>query len=204
MPADRYSTLRQRLRREADAFEFGALKEGVSTLQEEPTSRGPQDAPDRAEPEPAPVPVELLPVYTEPKGGPEHASEENGAVAALEPPDEDDTPKVRAAIGAMVERMLLAAAQFEAALRDRSAVLAGRKLAQLNEALELLRSADADAALARRLGLYGAPPEGQGWPAPVWSVAELAASPLSGLLPQDADESFARAVVYAAWGVELE
>lgn len=204
MPADRYSTLRQRLRREADAFEFGALKEGVSTLEVETTSRGPLDAPNRTEPESAVAAVELLPAYTEPKGGKEHESEENGLVPALEPPAEDDSPKVRAAIEAMVERMLLAAAQLEAALRNRSAALAGRKLAQLNEALELLRSADADAGLARRLGINGAPPEGQTWPSPAWSVAEFAASPLSGLLPQDADENFARAVVYAAWGVELE
>jgi hypothetical protein len=84
------------------------------------------------------------------------------------------------------------------ACRGRDAEESGYYLARVNQVLELLESVDPGGETARRLQTMGAPPVGRSWPMPVWTTFELAESPLSGLLPADADERFAADLMAAA------
>jgi len=198
---NRLSSLRQRLHRGTDAFEFQALLEGVSTL----------DAPAPEAPEPArtaPVPP--------PDSRDMPASDASAAASAIEDaaaPEVGSSPasdgnaagseRLRTAIDAVAGRMLEDAGRLRAALAARDATLAGLYLARVNASLELLESIDPGAALATELGAACAPPPGRAWPSPAWSLVELAESPLSGLLPAGLGDGFVREMLLAAWGAAL-
>lgn len=201
MRQDRQAALRERLRRGADAFEFSALIEGVSTLEEPP------DAPE-APPKPTKAPAgnvtsrtaavqdRLTPLLTQP--------EEEPAITRGQQAPTPDRERLRAALDALGCRLLQEAASLRAALHRHAVEEAGFCLAQVNQIVELLRSVDPAGDLARQLQTEAAPPEGRPWPASAWSVAEFMESPLSALLPPDADDAFVRDLLYAAWGVIFE
>ncbi len=179
MAVDRVSSLRQRLRRETDTFDFGALIEGVSTLEEVEVSTVEAHVSDVASiVEPATqTPEAPVVVHTEPK-----------------------EERLRTAVNSLGARLLDTAGKFRSEVREGDCWAAGACLSQLNQILELLHSVDPQGDVARFLASPGAPPHGSAWPTTAWSVAELAESPFSALLPQDADEYFVRRVVSAAWG----
>ncbi|HXG23659.1 MAG TPA: hypothetical protein VNJ09_03815, partial [Chthonomonadales bacterium] len=187
MRQDRQAALRERLRRGADAFEFSALIEGVSTLEEPP------DAP------------EALPKFTKASAG--NVTGRTSAVQNPLPllqtqPGEEpttarnrealtpDQERLRAALDALGCRLLQEVANLRAALHRHAVEEAGFCLAQVNQIVELLRSVDPAGDLARQLQTEAAPPEGRSWPASAWSVVEFMESPFSALLPPDADDAF--------------
>jgi hypothetical protein len=104
----------------------------------------------------------------------------------------------------MISRLDLELAQLATLLRVKAMEPAGACLANVNRTLELLLSIDPQGNQARRQNHPGAPPPGRTWPSPVWSVLEFAQSPLSGLLPPDADVDLVRALMYASWGVSFD
>jgi hypothetical protein len=201
---DKASLLKQRLRRGSDAFRFDALIEGVSTLEDEAAaSSAPIETTAPQEYDPvvmAEVPaVEIVELV--------EASEElaeQPALILIQPdpttPDTDST-RLRWALATLTQRFSREVSAFAAALAQRETESAGFHLAQVNQALELLQPLDPAGDLSRGLGVAGAPPPGQPWPAAAWSFVEFSESPLSGLLPSDADEPFLREVLYNAWGI---
>ncbi len=198
MRTDRLTSLRQRLRRGADAFDFNALIEGVSTL-EEPA----------APPLEEPFPEEALQRDTNIERIGEEIGEDREAppllVAPLPPtvtlPEED---RVRNALDALADRLMQEIGRMNTAMQTGDVEEAGFCLAHVNQILELLRSVDPRGDLARRLGVRSAPPDGCVWPPTAWSIVEFAESPLSALLPQEVGSMFVRDLLYAAWGVHVE
>jgi hypothetical protein len=214
--ADRFRSLQQRLRREADAFEFGALIDGVSTLEPEPPAQAPasptpEETPAPDQPSEAPS-LAAAPVAAGPAEPPQPRTpprKPRGAPAPTPPaeaapPARPEEDRVRVALEALESRLLQASGRFRAAAAAGQAEEAGVRLADMNQILELLRSVDPTGDASRKLRTPCAPPRGRTWPRPVWTVAEFAESPLSGMLPPGAGEAFVRSVFYSAWGVEFE
>ncbi|MGC8667408.1 MAG: hypothetical protein ACP5VE_04735 [Chthonomonadales bacterium] len=203
MRGDKLASLRQKLRRGTDAFEFNALIEGVSTL-------------DEPSPAAAPVP------NRDTKGSTPSASTDAAAdTSAPPPPDQQPavtqeaeqtipetlaahTDRLRVALDTLGDRLVREAQDMAAALAAGSVEDAGLHLAHANQILEILHSVDPNGDLSRQLRSRSAPPPGQTWPGTAWSLVELAESPLSALLPQHADDELLRALLYAAWGVSFE
>ena len=218
MRADRISHFKERLRQGADNFEFSALIDGVSTLDDPAQSESPI-APfvagmaalleERAAPAPVrlpePPPAELE-VFVE-------QTELEISVASVEERSEPQTmPSVPAGSVRQSERLRIAlcdlsaylarhATGLGAALDVYDAAGAGEHLARLNHVLDLLHSVDPDGEQARALEIEGAPPLGRPWPGTAWSVFEFAESPFSGLLPGDAGQELVQSMIFAAWGV---
>jgi hypothetical protein len=188
---DRVSSLKQRLRTSADAFDFDALLEGVSTLEE-------GAAQDIAA---SPGTVEATPlsgaqvVEASPAAGTATQTLRSPTSGASDVREE----RLRAAITSLCGRLIRELEGMSTAMRRRDAERAGFCLAQVNETLDLLQSVDPSGDTARGLSIAGAPPAGRRWLDAAWSLLEFAESPLSGLLPRDADDTFAREVVRAAW-----
>jgi len=162
---DKTDALRQRLRQGAQRFEFDALLQGVSTL---------DDATEAEEP-----------------GTPD-------SLATAQAADVHDRDRLKAALDTLSARLLEEAGKLKAAVQMYDAQEAGYYLVRVNQILELLHSVDPGGETARRYGLALAPPAGRTWPTACWTLYELAESPLSGLLPAEADEEFARGIVLAA------
>jgi len=166
---DKGQNLRERLRRGARSFDFDALIQGVSTVE-------PADEDTAAE-----------------------AHDTPAGQAPVAPETHDtDRQRLRAALETLGARLLAESGKLAAACRGHDAEDSGYYLARVNQVLELLESVDPGGETARRLQTVGAPPDGRSWPLPVWTTYELAESPLGGLLPSDADEQFAAAVIAAA------
>jgi hypothetical protein len=109
-----------------------------------------------------------------------------------------------AAVSALAQRFAEETAALAMALSDRDVDEAGFRLAHVNQILELLGTIDPRGDVARNASLRSAPPAGRTWPRTAWSLSELADSPLSALLPGDAQENFVRRLLYAAWGVHFD
>jgi hypothetical protein len=224
MRPDRLSTLRQRLKR--GSFEFGALLEGVSTLEEDDD----RPAPPRLRPEPedpgmsstrgrtamaSPPPAvddlePTLPPVREELVAEEATDHAQSAFALLPQPAaafgrEDtgstQTERMRLALDSLGCRFLQRAGSLKNALSECDVEEGGFHLAHLNQVLELLRDLDPVGDVSRQLGTVAAPPIGRTWPASSWTVVEFAASPFSALLPPRADTRFVSDLIYAAWGV---
>lgn len=213
MRQDRASTYRHRLRRSLDSFEFSALIEGVSTL----------DQPVQKESDSSPTPTTALitPIVARPSEGRsaldelpiaavtrEHSGLEPvlpGLEPASAPPalHETHAERLAAALEALSTRLRREIGALSVALDLHDLPEAGLRLARVNQLLELIHSVDAAGDFARQLRITGAPPPGRHWPATAWSVVEFAASPLSGLLPPNADEAFVRKLIYEAWGMRF-
>ena len=108
---------------------------------------------------------------------------------------------MRSALETLSHRLLLEAGRLSAALKELDAQAAGGFLAQVNSTLELLQSLDPEGSTARDLQVTGAPPSSRSWPAPAWSFVEFSQSPLSGLLPPNANATFVRDVLHHTWGL---
>jgi hypothetical protein len=215
---DRLSALRQRLKR--GSFEFGALLEGVSTLEDdsrrvteeplpplEPTAKvNGSHAPASATlveervssiaaeaPETAFVPEESA------AGRPQLSMLEDALPQTV--PANGSPDRLRAALDSLGCRFLQEMGSLRTSLAANDIEQSGFHLAHVNQLLELLRDIDPDGKTSRKLGSIAAPPPGRSWPASCWSVVEFAGSPISGLLPPKADETFVRDLLYAAWGV---
>jgi hypothetical protein len=228
--ADRLSHFKERLRHGSDNFEFSALIDGVSTLDEPAPTESPVApfvaglAPAVEERGAAPrallqEPVspglqeirETLPtVSTDSRTSPTLAE---GIQTILDIPAAATgdleygvikPDSLLAAISELSSRLALQASALREALSAKDVRASGERLARLNHSLELLRSVDPRGDQARRFGIPGAPPLGRSWPTTTWSVYEFAESPLSGLLPPDADQEFVHSVLYASWGVSFE
>ena len=117
------------------------------------------------------------------------------------PKQDTESQRLRWALTTLTQRFSQEAALFASSLAAWDAESAGRHLAQLNQALELLQPLDPTGDLARSLEIKDAPPTGRAWPSPAWSFVEFAESPLSGLLPHGAGESYVREVLYSSWGL---
>lgn len=209
MRPDRLASQRQRLRRQADAFEFNALIQGVSTLEESEEVTAQEEAPAVENLAPAAVAVPEAVVPSEPEFHPEPekiaaselSSEAPTITAHLQPESREE--RLHTALEALGMRLLQEVGRMRAALRAYDAQEAGFYLAHVNQLLELLHSVDPDGDVARHYRTTACPPEGRTWFPTAWSLAELAESPFSALLPPDADDEFAREMIYAAWGVEF-
>jgi len=165
---DKGASLRERLRKGVSNFEFDALIQGVGS----PDVAGETPA-LRSEPTPAPTPVSVGNVGSEREG-------------------------LRAALNTLGDRLLHESGKLAAALTLRDPTEAGYYLARINQVLELLRAVDPQGDIARRLRTTASPPIGSRWPPTAWSVYEFAESPISGLLPPNADERFCSALIEAA------
>lgn len=176
MRQDKSDALREKLRRGTEEFDFDALLQGVSTV-DEPSAAPATVASPSADQLDAPRGVEVPQSTT---------------------PDQQDRERLRTALEHLGGRLLEESGKFRAALASYDAQEAGYYLARLNQVLELLHSVDPGGETARRLSLPAAPPPGRSWPAACWTLYELAESPLSGLFPGDADDQFAAEVVEAA------
>jgi hypothetical protein len=201
---DKIASLRQRLHRGADAFEFQALIEGVSTLEEAEGTRGRGDAGINAQDEPRVDAVSPDLQDRTPDAIPAAAAIPVPASPRPRVPASEREERLRAALDALGGRLAQEVGRMGAAMQAGEIEEAGFYLAHVNQILELLRSIDPSGDLARQLGTSGAPPEGRAWPATAWSVVEFAESPLSALLPPDAGEPCVRNLLYAAWGVAFD
>lgn len=179
MRPDKSDALRRRLRQGTLQFDFGALLEGVSTVDEEPS--------DQEETVAAPV--------TEREAG--AATDSRTPVAG----EGEDRERLKTALDTLGSRLLEEAGRLRSALEGGQPEDGGYYLARVNHLLEILGSMDPGGETARRLGVTAAPPEGRSWPRACWTLYEFAESPLSGLLPADADEMYAAAVIEAAVAV---
>lgn len=203
MRGDKLASLRQKLRRGTDAFEFNALIEGVSTLDETPPTDGPS-APEDAAVGPPPAPEDAAPPLQP------QVSQQAPAPTAEEPqPPVPDalaahSDRLRVALDTLGDRLIREGQDMAAALAAGSIEDAGLHLAHANQILEILHSVDPSGDLARQLHARCAPPAGKTWPGTAWSLVELAESPLSALLPEHAGDETLRALLYAAWGVSFE
>lgn len=177
MRQDKSDALRERLRRGAQKFEFDALLQGVSTVEDEAGTQEQQEPTAAAGvPEAVPTPEVALP------------ADLDGA----------DRARLRAALDTLSQRLLQEAGKLRAALHAYDPQAGGYYLARVNEVLDLLHSVDPGGETARRLGVAVAPPVGRIWPTPCWTLYEFAESPLSGLLPAEADDEFLAEVVATA------
>jgi len=220
--------LKQRLRRGADRFEFSALIDGVSTL-DDPITPAPEveepegdeksesevQAPELLNERRVDQPVELP---TTDDGGLPIADRALRIDSQPSPSDAQDLPslasssvlaaareeRLKIALDTLSGRLLREVGVMRAAMEAGDAEEAGFSLAHVNQILELLHTIDSNGDLARQMGITGAPPEGRAWPATAWSLVEFAESPFSALLPVGADEAFVHRVLYAAWGVAFE
>lgn len=218
MRADRISHFKKRLRQGADNFEFSALIDGVSTLDEPAQSESPiapfvagmaalleeqtAPAPVRA-PDPPPAELKILveqtdfdifvaPVEVQPDPQPVPSRPTNAA---------RQSDRLRIALCDLSAYLARHATGLGAALDVYDAAGAGEHLARLNHVLDLLHSVDPDGEQARQFEIEGAPPAGRPWPGTAWSVFEFAESPFSGLLPGDAGQELVQSMIHAAWGV---
>lgn len=200
MRPDRLSSIKQKLRQGAGNFDFGALIEGVSTLDEkEPTQRHSSPDPDST------AAVSIGPDSTLPglESEPPAVRAPLARTPSATAPD-DSSLALRDAIQSLVSQLSRELGNLRGSLHQRSAVDAGQYLARVNRVLELLQSVDGHGNTARSLGIKGSPPLGRAWPQPAWSAPELAESPIGALLPLDAGEPFMRDLLYATWGVAFE
>lgn len=176
MRQDKSDSLRERLRRGAQRFDFDALIQGVSTIEQDKD----QDA-DTSQ--------EDLSADT---------SGQQSQHSTLQEVSPQERERLRTALDKLGSRLLEETGKLRAALALYDSRESGYYLARVNEILELLQSVDPGGETARRFGMEVAPPAGRSWPPACWTLFELAESPLSGLLPHDADERFAQEVVAAA------
>jgi hypothetical protein len=217
---DKTSSLKQRLRREADAFEFNALIEGVSTLEVEEGTTDPAAADGPLYGTPIP------PVVPAPESDAERATGTARAASigetttmtavALSHPiaprptasygtrAADREERLRSILDALGRRLLDEAALLRSAMLHCDAIAAGERLARINQLCELLHSVDPSGDLARQLGATAAPPDSRPWPSTSWSAAEFATSPFSALVPASAPASFLADLMYAAWDVKID
>lgn len=221
MRTDRLSSLRHRLK--PGSFEFGALIQGVSTLEgenevtEPPRAEVRIDEPfydsssavlideveltDAAEVivvETVEIPQSLPAFLSKPE--PVSIVDLLPAHALTELKSED---RLRDALQTLGARLLEQTSLLRAELRAKRIEEGGFILAQLNQTLELLTSIDLSGDISRKMKTAGAPPIGRSWPQTAWTVSEFAASPFSALLPADADEMFVQKLIYTAWGVAV-
>ena len=206
MASDKASLLKQRLRRGSDSFRFDALIEGVSTI-EEPVG-APAQIVQEAVPsvETAPIEAEVSTVIAEIRAPepPNLVILEAATADEMRPEPDTEQVRIRWALTTLAERFARETAQMAAALAERDTDTAGAHLAHVNQALELLQPLDPTGDLARSLAISDSPPIGRTWPAPAWSFVEFSESPLSGLLPSNADERFVRDLLFSAWGVSAQ
>ncbi len=216
MRADRISHFKERLRQGADNFEFSALIDGVSTL-DEPAQAGSPIAPFVAGmaalleehaaqpirlPEPMPAEPEVVLEQTELEIQIAPIIERPETLPSLHPLPVPQSDRLRTALRDLSTYLARQATGLGAALDSHDAMGAGEHLARLNHALDLLHSVDPDGEQARLLEIDGAPPTGRPWPGTAGSVFEFAESPFSGLLPGDAGQELVQSMIHAAWGVE--
>lgn len=230
MRTDKISHLKQRLRQGADSFDFNALINGVSTIEEENKVPPKKDPPAVAEPprkpqEPVAPPAEkeedkLRPVTVQTFSyGENHvpqrdilleeATLKESAVPirrnAVESPHKDEDgiqiqdDRMKSALNSLVEKLRLEITSFQTSLEDSDSEQAGFSLVKINHILDLLNSLDPEGSIARSLKIEFCPPQDRTWPKSVWSVVELAESPLSGLFPPQSDDLFIREILNAAW-----
>ncbi len=209
MRSDKIASQRQRLRRQADAFEFNALIQGVSTIEESEEASAPEQASEITNNVPKAEKTPEAIVHREPEIQAEPAALAAAEVFSEAPtitaPVLVETPEERlhTALEALGMRLLQEVSKMRVAMRAYDAQEAGFFLAHVNQLLELLHSVDPNGDIARHYRTTACPPEGRSWFPTAWSLAELAESPFSALLPPDADDEFAREMIYAAWGVEF-
>ena len=211
MRIDKLSSLKQRLRRGADAFEFSALIQGVSTLDDqvsEPIEARADIVPTapRKPSEPPAVAVireELVCGQDDANGMKTNLPVSVTAPSrdAREPREDDHRSHLKAALETLSFRLNKGVNVFASDLRIGMIQDAGECLVQINETLELLQSVDPFGEISRNLGTCGAPPLGRSWPPTVWSVTEFADSPLSALLPPGSSDDTVRSIMNAAWGI---
>jgi len=174
---DKADALREKLRRGAQRFEFDALIQGVSTLDDETESSA-----------------------DEPKT-PEHAapmSRQPAPAAAVAAETSSDHEGLSSAVDTLGKRLLEEAGKLRSAFAAGDVQDSGYYLARVNHVLELLLSVDPRGDVSRRYQASTAPPPGRTWPSPCWTLYDFAESPLSGLLPPNADDTFAAHVVEVA------
>ncbi len=226
MRTDKISHLKQRLRQGADSFDFNALINGVSTIEEEKKDTPKDDVADtpqtptepaasppikQEDEQPNPVPSfsygenhivqpsissgdplikeSAKSVIREIKG--KTASEGEGAQIQDE--------RLKMALESLVAKLRSEIISFQVSLEDLDTEQAGFSLVRINHVLDLLNSLDPEGSISRSLQIVLHPPQDSSWPKSVWSVAELAESPLSGLFPSQADDMFIREILNAAW-----
>jgi hypothetical protein len=200
---DRLASQRQRLRRQADAFEFNALIQGVSTLEDSEEQRASEKGSGGDPIVPAAVTLAEATASVEPELA--AASDDSSEAPTMTSTEQRESREERlhTALEALGTRLLQEVGKMGAAMRAYDAQEAGFYLAHVNQLLELLHSVDPEGDVARQYRTTACPPEGRTWFPTAWSLAELAESPFSALLPPDADDEFARELIYAAWGVEF-
>jgi hypothetical protein len=223
MRTDKISHLKQRLRQGADSFDFNALINGVSTIEEEKKEAAVEDTPQaptepvvsppikQEEEQPNPVPsfsygenhiaqqsiASGEPIIAETaksvlrdiKG--KTATEREGAQIQDE--------RLKMALESLVAKLRTEIISFQVSLEDSDTEQAGFSLVRINHLLDLLNSLDPEGSVSRSLRIDFHPPQDTPWPKSVWSVVELAESPLSGLFPPQADDMFIREILNAAW-----
>lgn len=199
MRADRANSLKQRLRKQAESFEFDALIEGVSTIRQDLEPPVPVEA---APPTPAApdTPSTPKPTIAAPKPAPFGAPAPAPRRYLTRSAERDE--RLRSVLSALGKRLLSEASLLRDAFTSRDTTLSGMHLARINQLLDLLQSVDPQGDMARQMATDAAPPEGRAWPRSTWSVYEFAGSPLSALLPADVSETFLQTVMVAAWGID--
>ena len=171
MRQDKAASLRERLRQGVSNFDFDALIGGVSA--------GPDES-DAHVVGPGPQAAAHPPLQT------------------IDAGRHDDSQGLTAALNSLGDRLLHETGKLAAAFRGGDIAESAYYFAKVNEVLELLCAVDPTGDLARRHHTVAAPPPGLRWPAPAWCLYDFAESPLSGLLPPEADDRFSSAVLAAA------
>ncbi len=226
MRTDKISHLKQRLRQGADSFDFNALINGVSTIEEEKTETPKDAVTDTPKPpmEPAATPT-IKQEDEQPNPVPSFSYGENH-IAQPSVPDRDTLIKdaaksvtreikeqtategenaqiqderLKKALESLVAKLRSEIISFQVSLEETDTEQAGFSLVRINHVLDLLNSLDPEGSISRSLQIDFHPPQDSPWPKSVWSVAELAESPLSGLFPPQADDMFIREILNAAW-----
>jgi hypothetical protein len=167
------------LRQGVSSFEFDALIQGVSSV-EEATPQPPAVSPQ--------LPSSERSVETATPQPPSYGSQ----------PSSSDRDGLRTAIGTLGERLLQETGKLAQALQMHDAAEGGYYLSRVNQVLDLLHAVDPRGDLARSLATPFAPPQGRTWPRAAWSLYDFAESPISGLLPADADAAFCAAIIAEA------
>lgn len=179
MRRDKTEALRERLRQGSGRFDFDALLQGVSTIEEPAAEAGEK------------------PAETGESAQTSEVTDAGPPTIGLEVPS-SDAERLKTALQTLGTRLLEEAGKLRAALHAYDTQDSGYYLARVNHVLELLLSVDPQGEVSRRFSLPMAPPAGRTWPNPCWTVYEMAESPLSGLLPQDADDEFLSGVMRVA------
>lgn len=229
MRANRQSSLRERVQKTSQAFQFDALlgqgqeqdagdpqsmldaaaAAGMALEVETPVEGAPAAAAepglgagglfDLVDLEPV---EDAVPVRTPDPPVQGHMSPVAVPTAQAEPrPAPANRDMLYDALDGLGLQLLAEAGRMRAALAGGEVAEAGFCLAHLNKVIELLQSMDPDGDVARRLGTTAAPPPGRSWPRTAWSVAEFAESPLSGLLPASSDLMLVADLLECAWEV---